>query len=234
MVIVNGEVSDTSALNQTHHIPPPCSEPLRIVFADDDLVVVDKPSGLLSVTGRFVKDCVEHRILYEYPGARIVHRLDLDTSGLMVLGQNPKAVASLNAQFRERRVRKQYRAIVDGAVDDGDRTICLPLSPDPINRPRHRVYLQGGKFALTRMRCLKIDAGTSEVDLMPVTGRSHQLRIHLATIGHAILGCDLYAPPAVHLARERLMLHASLLGIEHPRTGCPMTFESPASFALPR
>ena len=102
MVIVNGQVSDTSALNQTHHIPPPCSEPLRIVFADDDLVVVDKPSGLLSVTGRFVKDCVERRILYEYPGARIVHRLDLDTSGLMVLGQNPNAVASLNAQFRER------------------------------------------------------------------------------------------------------------------------------------
>tara|TARA_E500000331_G_scaffold84076_1_gene79726 strand:+ start:2836 stop:3474 length:639 start_codon:yes stop_codon:yes gene_type:complete len=203
-----------------------------VVFADDHVVVVDKPAGLLSVPGKFLKDCVQQRILFDYPDARIVHRLDLDTSGLMVLGQTREAVANLNAQFRERRVRKRYRALVHGALDSAHRTICLPLAPDPLRRPRHRVDLLRGKSALTRLIRLQLTGDVTEVDLMPETGRSHQLRLHMASIGHAIYGCDLYAPPQVLKAAPRLMLHASMLFIEHPVSFDAMSFESPASFSI--
>ena len=214
----------------TYHIPPPCDEPIDIVHIDEHFMVVSKPAGLLSVPGRFVKDCVLHRLIFDYPDVRIVHRLDLDTSGLLVLARSALATSDLNRQFRERLVTKVYDAVVAGVVEQTTGEIDLPIAPDPDNRPRQRIDQEHGKQALTRYEVIARDHDESRMALYPVTGRSHQLRIHLASIGHPILGCDLYADLAAYEAAPRLMLHAAKLGIQHPKTGEPIEFEAPAAF----
>lgn len=215
--------------NFTTHVPPPCEEAVQVVYADDHVLVVDKPSGLLSVPGRFVKDCVLHRVLYDYPDARIVHRLDLDTSGLLILALTQRTTSSLNKQFRERAVGKEYRATVFGQItQDGE--IELPIAPDPDNRPRQQIDHHTGKYALTRYESVRVGETTTDVLLRPLTGRSHQLRIHLAAIGHPILGCDLYAHDAALEASTRLCLHASRIQFSHPETGDAMVFESSPVF----
>jgi tRNA pseudouridine32 synthase / 23S rRNA pseudouridine746 synthase len=216
----------------TTHIPPPCDEPLRIVFADEHIVVVDKPSGLLSVPGRFVKDCVIRRLVFDYADVAIVHRLDLDTSGLLVLALNKPAARDLSRQFRERAVQKEYIAVVWGQPAAAVGTIDQPLSADPVNRPRHRVDPQG-KEAVTHYEVMATSDGQSTLRLKPLTGRSHQLRVHLAHMGHPILGCDLYAHEAAFSAAPRLMLHATRLSFMHPYEKVPVTFASdPESFLL--
>lgn len=202
----------------THHIPAPCTEDIKVVFADDHLLVLNKPSGLLTVPGRFVKDSVEQRMAYEYPDARIVHRLDLDTSGLMVMAMTDFATRDLNRQFREREIDKEYIARVYGRVVIDSGEINLPLRADPDNRPRHLVDMSGGKEAITHFEAISADDDSSLLLLRPATGRSHQLRIHLAEIGHPILGCDLYAHEKAFAAADRLMLHASGLRFIHPGT----------------
>jgi tRNA pseudouridine32 synthase/23S rRNA pseudouridine746 synthase len=214
----------------TLHIPAPCREDVKIVHVDDSLVVVDKPSGLLSVPGRYVKDCVLHRVFFEYADVSIVHRLDLDTSGLMVLARSKLAARELSRQFRERQVTKEYEAIVWGRVGVKEGEIIAPLSPDPVNRPRHVVDVEHGKEAITRFTTLDAEGKRSRLLLRPLTGRSHQLRVHLAHIGHPILGCDLYAHKDAFEAAGRLMLHAAKLALAHPATGRQMTFEQPAAF----
>ncbi len=210
----------------THHVPPPCAEEVRVVHADDHLLIVDKPSGLLSVPGRFLKDSVLQRVMFEYPDARVVHRLDLDTSGLLVLALTSLATSDLNRQFRERLVNKVYIAEVWGLVADDEGEIDLPMRPDPVNRPRQVVDHDLGKAALTKFTVLDRRHATTLVALYPVTGRSHQLRVHLASLGHPILGCDLYASKAAFAAADRLCLHASKIGFSHPLTSEAVSFQS--------
>jgi tRNA pseudouridine32 synthase/23S rRNA pseudouridine746 synthase len=216
--------------NYTHHSPPPCDEPLGVLYVDEDIVVVNKPAGLLSVPGRLMKDCVVARLQVDFRGIRIVHRLDLDTSGLMVLGLTQRAVSDLNRQFRERLVTKIYTAEVFGHLALAAGEINWPIDHDPVHRPRMRVDVLTGKAAMTHYKVLAQAEEYARVQLSPITGRSHQLRLHLAHLGHPILGCDLYAHQQAFEAAPRLMLHATQLSFLHPATGARRQFEAPAPF----
>jgi len=219
------------AVNQyTFHIPPLCKEDIEIIFTDDDLIVVNKPAGLLSVPGRIMKDCVLNRLKITYPDVVVVHRLDLDTSGLLVLSQSRKATSDLNRQFRERTISKQYIAVVDGTVKQNEGDIRLPIAPDPVNRPRQLIDNVNGKSAHTRYEVIEKFGNRTRLLLTPITGRSHQLRIHLAEIGHPILGCDLYADDQVSAAATRLLLHASGLMFRHPSSKEQLNFSSDPPF----
>lgn len=218
----------------TTHIPPPCNEAVAVLHADDDILVVVKPSGLLSVPGRFLKDCVHHRVIFDYPDAAVIHRLDLDTSGVMVLARSKRAAQRLSQQFREREVEKTYAAVVWGRFPASASRLEFPLSADPVNRPRHRVDPAGGREAITEVEVVGPVGDHTRVSLRPKTGRSHQLRVHLAHTGHPILGCDLYAHPEAFRAADRLMLHAARIGFAHPAHGGFVEFESPVPFDMNR
>lgn len=185
---------------------------LSVLYADDRLVVVDKPAGLLSVPGRREPDCASARVQALYPDALIVHRLDQATSGLLLFARGPQAQRELSADFAERRVDKVYVAMVAGRLD-GAGLIDLPLAADWPNRPRQQVDVERGKPSQTRWRVLSHDGARTRVALAPLTGRTHQLRVHLAAVGHAILGDALYASPELAAAAARLLLHASELQI---------------------
>ncbi|MFT0137544.1 pseudouridine synthase [Alcanivoracaceae bacterium MT1] len=205
-----------------------------ILHRDDHLLVVNKPAFLLSVPGRAPenKDCVIRRLALDFPEIRLVHRLDLDTSGIMVFALTREAQSQLSRAFQQRRVFKEYQAVVDGLVKYGDGVVDLPLIADWPNRPLQKVCFETGKAALTHWKVLERDAVRSRtrLRLRPVTGRSHQLRIHCRELGHPILGCDLYAPEAVLAASERLLLHAHRLAFNHPHTGLWREFVSPVPF----
>lgn len=210
--------------------------PLQFLHVDEALVVVDKPAELLSVPGRgeHLQDCVASRVQALYPDALIVHRLDMSTSGLLVLGRGAEAQRKLSIAFAERRVAKRYEAVVAGRPAQDAGTIDLPLRCDWPNRPRQMVDHALGKPSVTHWRVLgawpdaHIDA--TRVELEPVTGRSHQLRVHLLALGHPILGDNLYAPPETLAAAPRLLLHARELTLPHPLSGEPMHFRSTAPF----
>ena len=214
-----------------------------MVYADDTLLVVDKPSGLLAVPGRGAdkQDCLAARVQARYADALIVHRLDMATSGLMVMARGAAAQRALSKAFAAREVNKRYIAVVAGRLDapaDGWGvpedwgTIDLPIIVDWPNRPLRIVDHTHGKPSLTRWRVLGHDETglNTRVELEPVTGRSHQLRVHLRALGHPILGDALYAPPDVQALAGRLLLHAGSLRFVHPLTGEVMAFECPASF----
>ena len=207
-------------------------EPPPIIFRDDRIVVVDKPTGLLSVPGIGPEkaDCVVARLNAEDPAARIVHRLDRDTSGVMILARDAEAHRALSIQFQDRIVAKRYVAVVGGRLAESEGLIDLPIRKDLDDPPRQRIDLVHGRPSQTRWRVLSQEADRARLELIPETGRSHQLRIHLQTIGHPILGDDLYAPPHLRDRAERLLLHATMLTIVHPATSAPMTFESPCPF----
>jgi tRNA pseudouridine32 synthase/23S rRNA pseudouridine746 synthase len=196
-----------------------------VLYVDDAVVVVDKPAGLLAVPGRgeAARDCVAARVQARYVDALVVHRLDQDTSGLLVFGRGAAAQRALSRAFAERRVAKRYMAVVAGLPASDSGSIDLPLAADWPNRPRQQVDLLHGKPSLTRWCVLARDAatGTTRLALEPVSGRSHQLRVHLLAIGHPILGDALYAP---QYTASRLMLHASELTIPHPDDARPMHF----------
>lgn len=185
---------------------------MRIVHADDRLVVIDKPAGLLSVPGRTEPDCASARVQALYPDALIVHRLDQATSGLLLFARGPQAQRELSADFAERRVDKVYIAVVAGHLD-GEGLVDLPLAADWPNRPRQQVAPEHGKPSQTSWRVLAHEGPHTRVRLEPLTGRSHQLRVHMAQLGHAILGDTLYASPDIAAASPRLLLHASELRI---------------------
>ena len=214
------------------YVPPPAG-PSPVIFADDSLLVADKPSGLLSVPGRGPDraDCLVSRVQIAYPEALAVHRLDMSTSGLLVLGRGEEMHRRLSRLFRERQVDKRYVAVVAGLVADDAGEIDLPLIVDWPNRPRQMVDFTLGKPSLTRYRVVHRDAATNttRVELAPWTGRSHQLRVHMASLGHPILGDDLYGGPAEKLA-PRLLLHAVNLVFPHPATGETVEFHSAAPF----
>lgn len=221
-------------MSATPFIVPYCDRPVPVLFADDQLVVVDKPHGLLSVPGRDPanRDCVPARLRDAFGELRIVHRLDLDTSGLMVLARTADAHRHVNRQFEQRTVEKRYEALVWGLPADDEGRIDLPICVDWPNRPRKIVDYANGKQALTFYTVLERDAARNiaRVALRPITGRSHQLRVHLAEIGHPILGCPFYAHEAARAAADRLTLHARNLQLTHPLSGERLSFEAPTPF----
>lgn len=202
-----------------------------VLFSDDALVVVEKPAGLLAVPGRGadLQDCVACRVQTMFGDALVVHRLDQATSGLMLLARGVVAQRALSRSFEARQVGKRYVAVVHGLVEDDAGSIDLPLAADWPQRPRQRVDAQAGKASLTHWRVLLRDgaAQTTRLELEPVTGRSHQLRVHLLAIGHAIVGDSLYAPA---LPAPRLLLHASALSMAHPGDGRALNFSSTVPF----
>ena len=207
---------------------------LLIVHADDSLVVVDKPAGLLSVPGRGVDkaDNATARVQAEFADALTVHRLDMATSGLLLFARGASMQRQLSALFEAREVTKHYEARVIGLVDQDHGEIDLPLAADWPQRPRQIVDHVHGKPSLTRYRVLQRDAQdhTTRLLLQPLTGRSHQLRVHLQAIGHPIVGDALYAPPEMAAHHDRLMLHATRLEFRHPLTGDELRLLSAAPF----
>jgi len=210
----------------------PPLDPLGVVFQDAGLLVINKPAGLLSVPGRAVehRDCLESRVREKYPDALLVHRLDMDTSGLMVFALNKEVQRALGRQFELRQVDKTYAAIVAGDVESEHGTVDLPLIVDWPNRPLQMVDHERGKAALTYWRVLAQEQGKTRMSLHPKTGRSHQLRVHMLALGHPIVGDRFYAPPEVVAQSTRLMLHAERLSLNHPQTGERVYFESPSPF----
>ena len=214
------------------------------IFSDDSLLVLNKPSGLLCVPGRGEdkQDCLSARVQQHYPGALIVHRLDMATSGLLLMARNAGMQRALGKLFEWREVRKRYVAVVQGDIrraarphslpTDEWQLIDLPIAVDWPNRPLRTIDHAAGKPSQTHWRLIEFDARTdsSRIELAPLTGRSHQLRVHLQALGHPILGDALYASAAVQAKAGRLMLHASSLAFTHPETGAPLAFELAAPF----
>jgi len=207
---------------------------LKLIFVDTTLVVVDKPAGLLAVPGRGEagRDCLAFFVQQTHADALVVHRLDMATSGLMLFARGAAMQRALSMAFEQRRVHKRYVAVVDGLLDGDAGHIDAPLAADWPNRPRQVVDAERGKPSLTRWRVLARDAAAqrTRLELEPVTGRSHQLRVHLASIGHAIVGDGLYASADGAAAEPRLLLHASHLAFDHPQTGATLAFDSAAPF----
>ena len=218
----------------------------QIAHLDDACLVAVKPAGLLAVPGRgaHLQDCLSVRVQALHADALVVHRLDMATSGLMLFARGADAQRRLSRAFAQREVHKRYVAVVQGHIDlahlkfsaEGVEgavgEIDLPLLADWPNRPLQKVDRVHGKPSLTRYRVLAFDAAsnTTRVELEPVSGRAHQLRVHLLAIGHPILGDRLYAPPEVQAASERLLLHATRLAFAHPVSGAPVEVESIVPF----
>jgi tRNA pseudouridine32 synthase/23S rRNA pseudouridine746 synthase len=193
----------------------------NVVYQDARLVVLDKPSGLLAVPGRGpeLQDCLSARVQVDLPQALVVHRLDRDTSGLMVMALDPDAQRELSRQFAERLVEKQYIAVVHGCLTEDTGRIDLPLAKDFEHPPRHRVDPVHGRPAQTVWRVVQRLADRTRLRVEPHTGRSHQIRLHLASLGHSILGDNLYASDAALRLADRLLLHAERLALAHPADG---------------
>ncbi|MDC7684683.1 pseudouridine synthase [Asticcacaulis sp. BYS171W] len=202
------------------------------LYQDEALLVFDKPAGLLSVPGRLPenKDSLALRVQAIWPDALIVHRLDMATSGLIVMARGPEAHRTLSIAFAERRVHKRYVAVVAGQVRDDAGEVDLPLITDWPNRPKQMIDHDIGKPSLTRYRVIERATDRTRVELEPVTGRSHQLRVHMMALGHPIIGDVFYAPPEVQALSSRLLLHAERLELPHPVSGEALHFEAPAAF----
>lgn len=207
---------------------------LDVVFVDEHLVAVDKPAGLLSVPGRGAgkQECAAASVRQAWPDALVVHRLDMATSGLLLMARGAPMQRRMAMAFEQRAVAKRYVALVAGIVEPDEGSVDLPLLVDWPRRPLQKVDPVAGKPSLTRWRVIERDAAANctRVELEPLTGRSHQLRVHMLAIGHPMIGDALYAPPAVRQLAPRLMLHATRLQFAHPATGQPVTLESPAPF----
>jgi len=209
----------------------PPDTPLEVLHADHAVIVVVKPPGLLSVPGRGpeLADCLLARLQAAFPEALLVHRLDRDTSGVIVFAADPAAQRHLGLQFEKRQVRKGYVARVWGTPATDAGTIDLPLTVDWPNRPRQMVCHANGRRAITDWRVLRREGATTRVALAPLTGRSHQLRVHMAELGHPILGDPFYADGPAQEA-PRMMLHAETLRLRHPDGGRGLRFRAPCPF----
>jgi tRNA pseudouridine32 synthase/23S rRNA pseudouridine746 synthase len=202
---------------------------LEIIYNDEALVAVNKPTGLLSVPGLGPdkQDCVYHRLLQEYSDALMVHRLDMDTSGLMLFARSKEAQRNLSMQFEKREIEKTYVAVVEGIIEQNDGMVDYPMRKDMTQRlpPRHLVDCVRGKQALTEWEVLERGTASTRVALYPKTGRSHQLRVHLSAIGFPIVGDPIYGTPA-----DRLMLHAESVVLSHPIRGDALLLTCPTPF----
>ncbi|MEM9601202.1 MAG: pseudouridine synthase [Pseudomonadota bacterium] len=203
---------------------------ITILREDDDLLFIDKPAGLLSVPGKTEPDCVEARLRESHPEALTVHRLDMATSGVMVFARNKAAQRHLGLQFERRHLEKRYEAIVDGIVRDDSGHIDLPLRADWPNRPLQMVCHEQGRPSQTAWRVIARMEDRTRLELTPLTGRSHQLRVHLKAIGHVILGDEFYASGNALATSDRLLLHARSLSLFKPTGGERVTVESQVPF----
>jgi tRNA pseudouridine32 synthase / 23S rRNA pseudouridine746 synthase len=220
-------------MNSPAYLPPP-DDGLCIVYEDEYLIVLDKPSGLLSVPGRGPDkaDCMAGRAQRRYADAQVVHRLDMETSGLFLMARGNAMQRALSMLFERRQIEKHYIAVIAGLLAEKQGEIDLPLITDWPNRPRQKIDHLCGKPALTGYQLLDEEPqlGASRVVLTPHTGRSHQLRVHMLAIGHPILGDALYAPPAIREKSPRLLLHAQKLHFKHPVTNQYCEFASTPPF----
>lgn len=209
----------------------PPRDTIPVLHEDPDILVVDKPAGLLSVPGKgeHLADCLLTRLEKAFPTVRLVHRLDRDTSGVMIFALTETSQKRLNQAFEARKVRKTYLARVAGRLSPARGTVDLPLIVDWPNRPLQMVCHETGKPARTDWRVKRADESETRVELYPLTGRSHQLRVHMLSLGHPILGDPFYAPESC-AEHQRLMLHALGLRLSHPISGHGMTFRAPAPF----
>jgi len=225
----SGKTADTIINHDPHYNPP--KEPLNIIHQDDHILVLSKPAGLLSVPGRHPdnKDSLQSRVIEEFPTALLVHRLDMATSGLMIMALNKPAQSHLSRQFQQRKTQKTYIAKVWGHVEGDSGTIDLPIRCDWPNRPLQMVCYEHGKPSQTQWEVIERAAAHTTLKLSPITGRTHQLRIHLKSIGHPILGDEFYAQGEAFTASERLCLHAERLVVEHPVEGGQVEFIHPAN-----
>jgi tRNA pseudouridine32 synthase/23S rRNA pseudouridine746 synthase len=208
---------------------PPLTPYLEIVFQDDDILILNKPSGLLSVPGKEHADCLQARVQRVFPMATVVHRLDMATSGLMVMALNKHAHRHISKQFELRETTKTYQAIVFDTVQQDAGAINLPLICDWPNRPKQMVDHEHGKKALTHWRVLERNTHTTRLELKPITGRS-QLRVHMLSMQHPIIGDQLYAHDQALDMADRLNLHAMFLSFRHPITEQTLNFESNVPF----
>lgn len=209
----------------------PPMDPLEVLHEDAHIILVNKPSGLLSVPGRgeHLADCLITRVQAAFPTALLVHRLDRDTSGVMVFAQTPAAQRHLGLQFEKRMTKKTYVARVWGVPRETSGVIDLPLIVDWPNRPKQMVDHENGKPAVTEWKAISSTDTETRMRLMPQTGRSHQLRVHMLALGHPILGDPFYAEgPALEF--PRLMLHSEELKLKHPEDGRGMRFRAKAPF----
>ena len=208
----------------------PPDVPLSVLYEDHAIIVVDKPAGLLSVSGKLEgrQDCLETRLRHAYPGTLLVHRLDCDTSGVMIFARNKAAQGFLGQEFEQRRAKKSYIARVLGLMRPDNGRIDLPIGVDWPNRPRQMVDLENGRSAVTEWSVVNRNAYETRVRLLPLTGRSHQLRVHMLSLGHPILGDPIYSQNAADF--PRLMLHAETLGLHHPQTKEWVSFNASCRF----
>ncbi len=216
---------------------PPMSPYLDIVYRDNDIVVLNKPSGLLTVPGRLPEhqDCLQNRVLKVLPSATVVHRLDMATSGIILMALNKPAHVAISRQFEKRLTQKNYIARVFGKIEQAAGSIEQPLICDWPNRPKQKIDHEHGKASLTHYKVISysenIDGQTTTlVELTPVTGRSHQLRVHMLSLGHPILGDRLYAHAQALTTSNRMQLHARMLQISHPVTEEKLTFTKACPF----
>ncbi|MFN9707618.1 MAG: RluA family pseudouridine synthase [Burkholderiales bacterium] len=207
---------------------------LRLLYQDDLLLAVNKPSGLLSVPGKgpLLHGSVAEQVSQYFEEAKVIHRLDMATSGILMFARGLAAQRDLHRLFAQRQIHKEYVAVVAGLLDPAEGEIDAPLMPDWPQRPRQKVDFKQGKPSLTRYRVLSHDEPMkrTRVQLQPVTGRSHQLRVHLCWIGHPILGDALYAPPEVTRLAPRLLLHACRISMQRPDGQGPIDIQSLAPF----
>ena len=237
-VTENLNVTNTLDVTDTF-VAPVCNSDIEVLYQDDSILLINKPSGLLSLSGKnpLNKDSVHYRLVQDFPTATLVHRLDFGTSGIMLVALNKTVNGALTKAFQEGKVSKTYTAILHGHVQEDAGRIDLPIAKDKPNFPRVKICHETGKSAVTEFEVLErlsnpnlssLDLpsfDTTRVRFTPVTGRTHQLRIHSQKIGHPILGCDLYGLPAGEAMADRLMLHATNLVFDHPMSGQRMEME---------
>lgn len=211
-------VAESECAMRNLNYAPPTNPYLSVRYVDQDILIVSKQSGILSVPGRTddLADCIQLRIQKDYPNALIVHRLDLETSGVMVMARNPAAHRHLGRQFEMRCVEKTYVARVWGRVEGRTGVIDAPLIRDWPNRPRQKIDHQQGRSAKTNWTVLGRENNVTRLELKPETGRSHQLRVHMQSIGHPIMGDPLYAHGEARRGVDRMQLHALALSFQHP------------------
>lgn len=227
------ETSMTDAIDSLARLQA-SSEDYEILYQDDILLVVNKPAKLLTVPGRHPDnaDCLLSRLQREFLSASIVHRLDYDTSGIVIIPLTKAALSHISKQFQARTVVKHYIAVVDGIVKTDSQRIDLAIAADMANRPCYKVCQQQGKAAVTELKVLARDQAKQQtrLQLNPITGRSHQLRVHMQAIGHVIVGDTLYAPNAIASVSPRLLLHAADIQFLHPLTAKTLNLTAPATF----
>ncbi|RYY73848.1 MAG: RluA family pseudouridine synthase [Gammaproteobacteria bacterium] len=215
-------------------VASPCYAEIEILFQDDHLLLINKPSGLLSLSGKnpLNKDSVHFRLVQNFPTATLLHRLDFGTSGIMIVALSKSVNSHIGTQFQQGAVRKTYTAILLGHVCDDRGTIELPVAKDPANFPLQKICYAAGKTAITKYQVIERMENPSRTRVLffPETGRTHQLRIHSREIKHSILGCDLYATEGSFLLAERLLLHATTIEFIHPRSGEKITGVCPSPF----